>query len=73
MVKLPQSTRSSARGNKRFVEQPGCVDSVMETVTIGGDATAASVERDGVRIAYEERGSGKPVLLLEGLGYGQWM
>ncbi|MFB6193730.1 MAG: alpha/beta fold hydrolase [Halobaculum sp.] len=35
----------------------------------------ASVDRDGVRISYEERGDpdGEPVLLLEGLGYARWM
>ena len=39
------------------------------------DSHLASVERDGVRISYEERGDpdGEPVLLLEGLGYARWM
>lgn len=29
-------------------------------------------DSDGVRIAYERRGSGPPLLMLHGLGYGRW-
>jgi 3-oxoadipate enol-lactonase len=33
---------------------------------------SAVAQRDGVRIAYELRGAGPPLLLLHGLGYARW-
>ncbi len=35
-------------------------------------APALEAVNGAVRIAYEVRGSGEPLLLIHGLGYGRW-